>query len=243
MKNDFKKMMKVIKGPSRNVEMLAKECGVSTRKMYNVMNGEFKRPLDDKFVEKIVEKAAPESKIASTEFKETMRIMLLTEAAEAIDRDSILTNSILREGNMNVKIKKITDTAILPTRADSGSAGLDLYVDTDCNREIAPGNIEKFGTGIAIEIPEGYVGLVFPRSGLASKYGITLSNCVGVIDASYRGEIGAFLHNHSKEKYIVKPHERVAQMIIRPYPDINLVEVDTLSDTERGEGGFGSTGR
>ena len=142
-----------------------------------------------------------------------------------------------------VKVKRLTKTAALPTFGSQDAAGMDLYADIDRNICIMPGKTEKFGMGVAFEIPKGYVGLVFPRSGLASKYGITLSNCVGVIDSDYRGEIGCYLHNHSEEPYVLKPQERVAQMIIIPYPRVALVESEELSETERGEGGFGSTGR
>ena len=105
-----------------------------------------------------------------------------------------------------------------------------------------PGTTMKIGTGIAAEIPEGYFGAVFARSGLATKKGLRPANCVGVIDSDYRGEIIVALHNDSKEPQTIQAYERIAQIVILPYLDVSFEIVDELSDTERGEGGFGSTG-
>ena len=142
---------------------------------------------------------------------------------------------------MQVKIKKLHNNAVIPQYAKAGDAGMDLVateiIREDCYRI-------TYGTGIAIEIPEGFVGLVFPRSSIR-KYDLVLSNCVGVIDSGYRGEIQATFntinHNHIRvDDY--KVGDKIAQMIILPYPPIEFLEVDELSDTERGAGGFGSTG-
>jgi len=141
---------------------------------------------------------------------------------------------------MKVKIKKLHPLAVIPTYAKSGDAGLDL---------VATSIIENttfditYGLGIAMEIPEGFVGLVFPRSSIR-RYDLALTNCVGVIDSGYRGELQATfrkIHGHASDIYNVG--DKIFQMIIIPYPQIQFEEVDELSDTERGEGGFGSTGK
>jgi dUTP pyrophosphatase len=144
---------------------------------------------------------------------------------------------------VRVDFKKLTDTAKTPTQATKGSAGYDLYADTDSNMMIRPGESAWIGSGIAVEIPPGYVGLIYSRSGLSTKQGLRLANCVGVIDSDYRGEIGLPLHNDSDEVQLIRSHERVAQMILHPICEMDFVEMDNLSDTDRGAGGFGSTGR
>lgn len=143
----------------------------------------------------------------------------------------------------NLKIKICSETAVIPTKATSGSAGYDLYVDSAEPVDIWPGYTHMFSTGIAVQIPEGYVGLIFARSGLSSKHGIRPSTCVSVIDSDYRGEIGLSLYNDSRVPYRVEAHERVAQMLIisAESPDIEIV--DELDKTDRDQGGFGSTGR
>lgn len=123
--------------------------------------------------------------------------------------------------------------------AHAGDAGIDLRTTTA--EDIAPGETRIVGTGVRMEIPEGYVGLCFPRSGLASKKGVTLANCVGVIDSGYRGEVMAPLRNQSGEHAFIDRGERVFQLIVMPFPSIEVVE-GPVSDTERGDGGFGSTG-
>ena len=117
---------------------------------------------------------------------------------------------------------KLTDTAKIPTRATVGSAGYDLYVDTDKNSMIRPGETEWFSSGIAVEIPPGYVGLIYSRSGLSTKQGLRLANCVGVIDPDYRGDISIPLYNDSDETQLVTAHERVAQILIQPISDTIL---------------------
>lgn len=138
---------------------------------------------------------------------------------------------------MNVRI---SDGVELPRYAHEGDAGLDLRIKHDVTLE--PGQRCNVGTGVAVEIPQGCVGLVFPRSGLATKFGITLSNSVGVIDSGYRGEIGASLINTSSETTTLDAGTRVCQLVVMPYVPCELVPVDALSETERGADGFGSTG-
>ena len=123
------------------------------------------------------------------------------------------------------------------------AAGADLYSAEDADVVIGPSETKFIGTGLAMEIPEGYVGLVYARSGLACKRGLAPANKVGVVDSDYRGEIKVALHNHGKEAQTVEKGERIAQMVIAPYLSVNYEEADELSETERGEGGFGSTGR
>ena len=150
---------------------------------------------------------------------------------------------------MNVKIKKLHPDAVIPKYAKAGDAGMDLTAVTKSyDRD---GNI-VYGTGLAFEIPEGYVGLVFPRSSLSSL-DIALSNCVGVIDSGYRGEVTAkfkptMLFNREQRPIILNNRiyevgERIAQIIIIPYPHIEFEEVESLSETERGDRGYGSTGK
>jgi dUTP pyrophosphatase len=142
---------------------------------------------------------------------------------------------------MKVRIKKISKTAVIPSYAKDGDAGMDLiatsikFDDTQIT----------YGTGLAIEIPNGFVGLVFPRSSIR-KTNLSLSNSVGVIDSGYRGEIQATFNQKSLSKdgsFVYGVGDRIAQIMIIPYPPIEFDEVDELSDTERGEGGFGSTGK
>ena len=135
---------------------------------------------------------------------------------------------------------KLSDGAPLPRHARPGDAGMDLTSRETV--EIAPQGTVMVHTGVRVEIPEGHVGLCFPRSGLASKRGINLTNCVGVIDAGYRGEIMAPLYNAGHETQVVERGERIFQLVIMPFVTCECVEVDELSDTERGEGGFGSSG-
>lgn len=140
-----------------------------------------------------------------------------------------------------MKVKRLYEEALLPTKATEGSAAFDLYAYTEAPLE--PGETFKYKTGIAIEIPEGRVGLIFPRSGLSTKFGIRLSNCVGVIDSDYRGEIIVALHNDGDESYMINRGDRIAQLMIVDIPKIGIEEVAELSDTKRGIGGFGSSGK
>jgi dUTP pyrophosphatase len=138
---------------------------------------------------------------------------------------------------MKVKIKKLSENAVIPTYSKEGDAAMDLTVTS---MEIVDYEHIKYGFGIAIEIPFGYVGFVFPRSSCYKQRQI-LSNAVGVIDSGYRGEISAVMIGTSSHSY--KVGERAAQLIILPYPEIEFEEVSELSETERGEGGYGSTGK
>ena len=143
---------------------------------------------------------------------------------------------------MNIKIKLLNDLAKIPTCANPGSAGYDLYASTSHNIQIPPHSTVKIGTGIALSIPLGYFGAIYARSGIATKRNLRPGNCVGIIDSSYRGEIIVALHNDSPETRTVEAGERIAQLIIQKHEIINFIEVDELDETDRGEDGFGSTG-
>lgn len=142
-----------------------------------------------------------------------------------------------------VKYKKLTETAHEPTHGSRFAAGFDLYADTTGEVTIFPGEYYIFKTGLAFEIPDGYFGGVYPRSGLSTKHGLRLTNCVGVIDSDYRGDVTVPLYNDSDLAQVIAPHERIGQMIIQPIPDVILCKADRLSETDRGQKGFGSTGR
>ena len=145
---------------------------------------------------------------------------------------------------MKVRIKKLNENAIIPTYGTEYSAGADLYALLDSVVEIAPHETTFIHTGISVEIPEGYCGLIFARSGLATKRNLAPANKVGVIDSDYRGEIMVALHNHNFFlNQTVAPGERIAQLAIVPFLKAEFEEADELSDTVRGEGGFGSTGK
>lgn len=144
---------------------------------------------------------------------------------------------------MNVNIKKLNDNATVPTYGSPYAAGADLYACIDRDVTINPGETVLIKTGIAIELPVGYAAFIYARSGLASKRGLAPANKVGVVDCDYRGEIMVALHNHSLTEQTVSPKERIAQMVIAPYITAEFNVVDTLTETVRGEGGFGSTGK
>ena len=141
-----------------------------------------------------------------------------------------------------VKVKKLNDSAMLPTYGSKYSAGSDLYACMAEPVTILPGETVLVRTGLAMAIPEGYAGLIYARSGLATKKGLAPANKVGVIDADYRGEIMVPLHNHSRVAVTVEQGERIAQMVITPFLTAEYLLTDELDETERGEGGFGSTG-
>jgi len=143
---------------------------------------------------------------------------------------------------MNLNFKRLNAQAIIPTRATDGDAGLDLHAAESAH--IGPGERWQVGTGLAAEIPAGHAGLVLPRSGMALKHGISLVNAPGLIDSGYRGEIGVLLlNNDPAEIFRVEPGDRIAQLLVVAYAALEPTELDDLSDSERGEGGFGSTGR
>ena len=144
---------------------------------------------------------------------------------------------------MNIKIKKLNKNATIPTRGSEYAAGYDLYSASNDVIDIAPHSTVKVGTGLAIEIPDGYFGAIFARSGLATKRGLRPANCVGICDEDYRGEYIVALHNDTDELMSIEPQERIAQLIVMPYLPVEFEEVDELSETKRGIGGFGSTGK
>ena len=142
-----------------------------------------------------------------------------------------------------IKVKKLRDGAILPTYGTPYSAGADLYACLEEAVTILPGETKKIPTGIAMELPVGTAGLIYARSSLGTKKGLAPANKVGVVDSDYRGEFLIFLHNHSAEPQIIAHGDRVAQLVVTPVFTPGFVESETLSDTLRGDGGFGSTGR
>jgi len=142
-----------------------------------------------------------------------------------------------------VMIKKLRDGAVVPTYGSEFAAGADLYACLDGDVSIQSGKTVLIPTGIAAEIPFGFAGLIFARSGLATKQGLAPANKVGVVDCDYRGEIMVSLHNHGLQTRIVKNGDRIAQFVIMPYITAEFEETDNISETVRGTGGFGSTGR
>ena len=143
---------------------------------------------------------------------------------------------------MNINVKKLNEDAIIPTRGSEYAAGYDLYANISSEVVIEPFETAKIGTGISAEIADGYFGAVFARSGLATKQGLRPANCVGVIDSDYRGEIIVCLRNDSAVSRHISPNDRIAQLVFLPYQTVEFIEVEDLSDTKRGDGGFGSTG-
>ena len=141
---------------------------------------------------------------------------------------------------IELPIQRLRDDAVVPQRAYAGDAGLDL---SSCERvELAPGERALVATGLAVAIPEGYAGYVQPRSGLAIKHGISMVNAPGLVDSGYRGELKVILHNTDlREPFVVEPGMRIAQLVVMPIPDLELVEVDELPESERGVRGFGSS--
>lgn len=143
---------------------------------------------------------------------------------------------------MELKFKKLDINAHVPTRGSEYAAGYDLYAASSYDIEIPSHLTIKIGTGIAVAIPEGYFGAIFARSGLATKQGLRPANCVGVIDADYRGEVIVALHNDMDVEKTVKAGDRIAQLVIMPFLPVEFKEVEELDKTDRGSGGFGSTG-
>lgn len=143
---------------------------------------------------------------------------------------------------MGVKIKKLDENAKIPTKGSKMAAGYDLYACIDKAVLINPHNTATISTGLSLELPDGMFGAIFPRSGISTKRGLAPANKIGVCDPDYRGEYKVALHNHSDKTQWVNPGERIAQLIIIPYVDVDFEEVDELSESERGMGGFGSTG-
>ncbi len=144
---------------------------------------------------------------------------------------------------MVIQLKKLKENALLPTRGSEHAAGYDLYACLEEDVLIAPGQTVKIGTGLAVAVPEGFFGAVFARSGLASKEGLRPANCVGVCDSDYRGEYIIALHNDSNMTRTVRHGDRIAQLVILPFLPAEFEECDSLPETARGAGGFGSTGK
>lgn len=144
---------------------------------------------------------------------------------------------------MQIKIKKLRENAVIPSRGSASAAGYDLYACLDAPVSIAPHATAMIGTGLSVAVPEGYFGAVFARSGLASKKGLRPANCVGVCDSDYRGEYIVALHNDGEEERLVENGERIAQLVVIPYLSVDFEVVDELDETGRGAGGFGSTGK
>ena len=144
---------------------------------------------------------------------------------------------------MQIAVKKLRKEAILPTFGSKEAAGADLYACLEAPVTVEPGKTVFIPTGLAMELPVGYVGLIYARSGLACKRGLAPANKVGVIDSDYRGEFIVALYNHGEQPQVISPTERIAQLVVTPVLMPEYVETDSLSDTKRGEGGFGSTGK
>lgn len=145
--------------------------------------------------------------------------------------------------DIKVTVKKLNERAVLPSYATPESAGMDLYALLDEEINLLPGRRVTVPTGLSIQLPQGSAAFIYARSGLGIKHGIVPANCVGVIDSDYRGEIKVGLINQSDSPYTIRPFERIAQMVIAPVLKVQLIESDALNETERGEGGFGSTGK
>lgn len=146
-------------------------------------------------------------------------------------------------GCYNIKIKKLNDNAVIPTRGSEFAAGYDLHACIDSPVTILPHTTRKIGTGLAMELPVGYFGAIFARSGLATKQNLRPANCVGVCDCDYTGEYVVALHNDSDSPRVIGDGERIAQLILLPYQSMSFEEVDELTETKRGACGFGSTGK
>lgn len=144
---------------------------------------------------------------------------------------------------MKIQVKKLRVDASLPTSGSRYAAGYDLYACMDAPVEIAPHTTAKIGTGLSIAVPEGYFGAIFARSGLATKQGLRPANCVGVCDSDYRGEYIIAVHNDGDIPQTINPGDRIAQLVVLPYLALDFEEVNELDTTERGAGGFGSTGK
>jgi len=172
-------------------------------------------------------------------FIEEINTLLSKLEGEINKNENIKTESIINNFTLDIKVKKLHPNAVIPSYSKVGDAGMDLTITSEIENTTFS---VSYGFGIAIEIPKNYVGLVFPRSSVRNQE-LVLSNCVGVIDSGYRGELQAtFKKTNGLDSLKYKVGERGAQIIILPYPQVKMVESEELSNTERGEGGFGSTG-
>lgn len=149
---------------------------------------------------------------------------------------SLLSNTFM------VNVKKLRDDAIIPTQGSKYAAGYDIYAAINAPITIKSEETIKIGTGLAFELPEGFFAGIFARSGLATKQGLRPANCVGVVDCDYRGEVIVAIHNDSNRNAVIAPGDRIAQMILLPYQSMEFTEVNDLNETDRGDGGFGSSG-
>lgn len=144
---------------------------------------------------------------------------------------------------MQIKLRKLNENAKIPERGSSSAAGYDLFANIPENITIYPHTTVMVPTGLAMEIPRGYFGGIFARSGLASKEGLRPANCVGVVDSDYRGEVKVALHNDNDFNAYIAPFQKIAQLVVVPFLSVEFDEVEELDNTTRGEGGFGSTGK
>ena len=144
---------------------------------------------------------------------------------------------------VTIRFRRVNALAVIPTRGSEKAAGYDLYAALEAPVSIAPHETVKIDNGLQFEIPDGYFAAIYARSGIAAKAGLRPANCTGVCDSEYRGNYIVALHNDSEITRIVEPGERIAQMIVMPYLGVSFEETGELSDTARGGGGFGSTGR
>ena len=144
---------------------------------------------------------------------------------------------------MRIRVRRVSDTAVLPTRGSTFAAGYDLYADIAEEVKIEPHTTVKIDTGLQFELPEGYFAGIFARSGIAAREGLRPANCVGICDSDYRGNYIVAIHNDTDTAQTIKARQKIAQMIVLPYLPLEFEEVEELSETKRGAGGFGSTGR
>ena len=204
--------------------------------------------MDKKEVEEYLKKLEEFEKTINSEddeenfdlnFIEEINTLLSKLEGEINKNENIKTESIINNFTLDIKVKKLHPNAVIPSYSKFGDAGMDLTITSEIENTTFS---VSYGFGIAIEIPKNYVGLVFPRSSVRNQE-LVLSNCVGVIDSGYRGELQAtFKKTNGLDSLKYKVGERGAQIIILPYPQVKMVESEELSNTERGEGGFGSTG-
>lgn len=198
--------------------------------------------MEKKEIEKLIDQLKEYEEVLSSD--EDIDEGFLSSLDKILSKISNDTNQILTQnsfdGSLKIKVKKLHENAVIPTYSKPGDAGMDLTI----TREIENTTFSvSYGFGIAMEIPSGYVGLVFPRSSVRNQ-DLLLTNCVGVIDSGYRGELQAtFKKTNGLDSVKYNVGDRGAQIIILPYPQVVMVESDELSDTERGDGGFGSTGK
>ena len=144
---------------------------------------------------------------------------------------------------MTIRVRRVSDTAVLPTRGSTFAAGYDLYADIAEEVKIEPHTTVKIDTGLQFELPDGYFAGIFARSGIAAREGLRPANCVGICDSDYRGNYIVAIHNDTDTVQTIKARQKIAQMIVLPYLPLEFEEVGELSETKRGAGGFGSTGK